>query len=90
MSYSDYQLERDMDRYSIHRSQTENGMTTFESSDSTQGKIFWLPAKEDLPDRAVRRAHGKGAVEEGIFNHPVVVISHPSEASHTVHFHLVS
>ena len=42
-----------------------------------QGRIMWLPAMEDLPERAVRRAHGKGAVEEGIYNHPVVVVSRP-------------
>ncbi|KAH7401639.1 hypothetical protein BKA66DRAFT_405510, partial [Pyrenochaeta sp. MPI-SDFR-AT-0127] len=51
---------------------------------------FRLPSKEELPERAVRRAHGKGAVEEGIYNHPVVVISKPVEESHLVHFHLIT
>jgi hypothetical protein len=51
---------------------------------------MWLPALEDLPERAVRRAHGKGAVEEGIYNHPVVVVSRPLDDERCVHFHLVS
>ena len=55
-----------------------------------QGRIMWLPAMEDLPERAVRRAHGKGAVEEGIYNHPVVVVSRPLDDERCVHFHLVS
>ena len=55
-----------------------------------EGRIMWLPAMEDLPERAVRRAHGKGAVEEGIYNHPVVVVSRPLEDERCVHFHLVS
>jgi hypothetical protein len=58
--------------------------------DVVQGRILWLPPKKDLPTRAVRRAHGKGAIEEGIFNHPVVVISRPAEEANIVHFHLVS
>jgi hypothetical protein len=55
-----------------------------------QGHVFWLPAEEELPPRAVRRAHGKGAVEEGIYGHPVVAVSRPAEESHTVHIQLVS
>lgn len=51
---------------------------------------MWLPAAEDLPERAVRRAHGKGAVEDGIYNHPVVIVSRPAEDEQAVHFHLVS
>jgi hypothetical protein len=57
--------------------------------DVVQGRIFWLPAKEELPFKAVRRAHGKGAVEEGIYNHPIVAISRPAEEPTLVHFHLV-
>jgi hypothetical protein len=47
---------------------------------------LWLPAKEGLPKHAVRRAHGKGAVEEGIFNHPIVVVSRPKDQSDIIHF----
>jgi hypothetical protein len=54
-----------------------------------QGRMFWLPFEEELPRRAVRRAHGKGVVE-GIHGHPVVVISRPADQSHIVHFHVVS
>lgn len=61
-----------------------------ESEEVVQGRILWLPQKHELPPKAVRRAHGKGAVEEGIYNHPIVVISRPAEEDNMVHFHLVS
>ncbi|KAF9738781.1 hypothetical protein PMIN01_04064 [Paraphaeosphaeria minitans] len=54
------------------------------------GHVFWLPPQEELPPRAVRRAHGKGAVEEGIYNHPIVVVSRPAEEPQVVHFHIVT
>lgn len=60
-----------------------------ESKDIVQGRVLWLPQKHELPEKAVRRAHGKGAVEEGIYNHPVVIISRPEEEPNIVHFHLV-
>jgi hypothetical protein len=60
-----------------------------DESEVVQGRILWLPPKDELPTKAVRRAHGKGAVEEGIYNHPIVVISRPSDAEEIVHFHLV-
>ncbi|KAF1960267.1 hypothetical protein CC80DRAFT_438915, partial [Byssothecium circinans] len=43
-----------------------------------------------LPHRAVLRAHGKGAVEEGIYDHPVVVISRPAADSQIIHFHIIT
>jgi hypothetical protein len=58
--------------------------------DVVQGRIFWLPPKAELPEKAVRRAHGKGIIEEGIYNHPIVVISRPDDDRSIVHFHLVS
>lgn len=61
-----------------------------ESEEVAQGRILWLPMKHELPQKAVRRAHGKGAVEEGIYNHPIVIISRPAEEDHTVHFHLIT
>lgn len=61
-----------------------------EESEVVQGRVLWLPPKDELPTKAVRRAHGKGAVEEGIYNHPIVVISRPADAEEIVHFHLVS
>jgi hypothetical protein len=79
-----------MAEYTIGRAFTERPGGSVDDSHATQGKVFWLPAKEELPKRAVRRAHGKGAVEEGIYNHPVVAISRPSDDCKTVHFHLVS
>ena len=63
---------------------------TLDESIIVQGRVLWLPAKNELPIKAVRRAHGKGAVEEGIYNHPVVIISRPADDTHLVHFHLVS
>ncbi|KAF2742501.1 hypothetical protein M011DRAFT_371068, partial [Sporormia fimetaria CBS 119925] len=61
-----------------------------EDDEVVQGRIFWLPSKEELPPKAVRRAHGKGAIEEGIHNHPVVVVSRPAEEGSIVHFHLIT
>jgi hypothetical protein len=60
-----------------------------EGDDVVQGRIFWLPPKAELPEKAVRRAHGKGVIEEGIYNHPVVVVSRPDDDRSIVHFHLV-
>ena len=56
-------------------------------ADVVPGRILWLPSREELPERAVKRAHGKGAVEDGIYQHPVVVVS---RLAHVVHFQLVS
>jgi hypothetical protein len=61
-----------------------------EEVDIVQGRVFWLPPIEELPPRAVRRAHGKGAIEEGIYNHPVLVLSRPLDENHVIHFHIVS
>ena len=74
----------------LQRNLTERNEKMVEKDDVIQGRIFWLASKEELPARAVRRAHGKGAIEEGIYNHPVVIISRPAEEGHLVHFHLVS
>lgn len=79
-----------MPEHSFERSQTEGGDRQVDESLVTQGTVLWLPAKEDLLERAVRRAHGKGAIEEGIFNHPIVVVSRPKDENHMIHFHLVS
>ncbi|KAF3031246.1 hypothetical protein E8E12_000390 [Didymella heteroderae] len=54
------------------------------------GQIMWLPAMENLPGRAVKRAHGKGAVESGIYNHPVVVVSRPVTDEQVAHFYLIT
>lgn len=69
---------------------TQKETKRVDEADLALGRIFWLPPKEDLPPRAVRRAHGKGAVEEGIYNHPVVVISRPAEEPQSIHFQIVS
>ncbi|KAH4766330.1 hypothetical protein HBH62_253810 [Parastagonospora nodorum] len=72
------------------QSQSTGGGRKVDETLVTQGTVLWLPAKEDLPKHAVRRAHGKGAVEEGIFNHPIVVVSRPKDQSDIIHFHLVT
>ena len=71
------------------RASTQKDITRVDEADVAIGRVFWLPPKEELPPRAVRRAHGKGAVEEGIYNHPVVVISQPAEEPECIHFHIV-
>jgi hypothetical protein len=88
--FNDYSYEIGTSGYILERSRTEIVDRHVNESQVVQGTVLWLPAKEDLPERAVRRAHGKGAIEEGIFNHPVVVVSRPEDESHVIHFHLVS
>ena len=85
-----YMPQQCISSHSFQRASTEKIERRVDSGDVVQGRIFWLPSKEELPDRAVKRAHGKGAVEEGIYQHPVVIISRPAEEGHVVHFHLVS
>lgn len=60
-----------------------------EDDDVAQGRVFWLPAEEELPSQAVKRACGKGAVED-VYGRPVVVISRPADDRRTAHFQLVS
>ena len=74
----------------LQRAQTEQLPRRKDDHGIAQGRFMWLPAAEDLPERAVRRAHGKGAVEDGIYNHPVVIVSRPAGDEQAVHFHLVS
>ncbi|KAJ4403596.1 hypothetical protein N0V91_006472 [Didymella pomorum] len=74
----------------LQRAQTEQLPRRKDDHGIAQGRIMWLPAAEDLPERAVRRAHGKGAVEDGIYNHPVVIVSRPAEDEQAVHFHLIT
>ncbi|KAF2023823.1 hypothetical protein EK21DRAFT_80034, partial [Setomelanomma holmii] len=59
-------------------------------NDGGQGRIFWLPSREDLREEAVQRHHGKGKIKDKIYNHPVVVISRPAEASYKAVFHLIT
>ncbi|EUC50070.1 hypothetical protein COCMIDRAFT_82845 [Bipolaris oryzae ATCC 44560] len=66
-----------------------NNQVTVKDVDVVQGKIFWLPVEEDLPRQAVKRAHSTGVVE-GIYGHPVVVVSRPAEDSHIAHFQVIS
>jgi hypothetical protein len=72
--------------YALDRCLTERAV---DLTHVAQGMIFFLPAETDLPRKAVRRAHGKGRIEDKIHDHPVVVISRPAQESNIVHFHLV-
>jgi hypothetical protein len=69
---------------------TQKELRRVDEADVVIGRVFWLPPQDELPPRAVRRAHGKGTVEEGIYNHPVVVVSRPAEEPQVVHFQIVS
>ncbi|KAF2013869.1 hypothetical protein BU24DRAFT_494258 [Aaosphaeria arxii CBS 175.79] len=55
-----------------------------------QGRILWLPPQEQLFGKEVKRAHGKGPIDEGIYNHPVVVVSRPKDQDHIVHFQIIT
>ncbi|ORX92744.1 hypothetical protein BCR34DRAFT_250516 [Clohesyomyces aquaticus] len=72
------------------RASTQKEHKTVEDEDVAQGRIFWLPLREDLPERAVKRAHGKGAIEEGIYNHPIVILSRLAADRYIVHFQLIT
>jgi hypothetical protein len=72
------------------RGSAQKDLKRVEEVDVVQGRVFWLPPLDELPPRAVRRAHGKGAIEEGIYNHPVLVVSRPSDENQVIHFHIVS
>ncbi|KZM20702.1 uncharacterized protein EKO05_0007193 [Ascochyta rabiei] len=74
----------------LQRAQTELLGKRTDNVEVAQGRIMWLPSVEGLPERAVRRAHGKGVVEDGIYNHPVVVVSRPLDDERVVHFHLIT
>jgi hypothetical protein len=72
------------DTYTV---QVERPKRLVVNADVAPGRILWLPLREGLPERAVRRAHGKGAVDDGIYQHPVVVVARFADF---VHFQLVS
>ena len=76
--------------FHTRRSSCQQDDSVLEDEDVVQGRILWLPPKDKLPSRAVKRAHGKRGVEEGIFNHPIVVISRPEDEPTVVYFHIVT
>ncbi|KAF1940182.1 hypothetical protein EJ02DRAFT_350543 [Clathrospora elynae] len=79
-----------MGSYSLQSAAKERIERRVHGIDAVQGRVLWLPLKEELPHCAVKRAHGKGAVEDGIYGHPVVVISRPVDEKHAIHFHLIT
>jgi hypothetical protein len=71
---------------------TMDSCPSFYNSHNIQGKILWLPAREELPYRAVKTVRpraDKGRVDRGVYSHPVVVISRPYDEDNIVHFHPV-
>jgi hypothetical protein len=86
-THADYARQEWNDPYTVQRAQAERIERPVADADVVPGRIMWLPSREELPERAVRRAHGKGAVEDGIYQHPVVVVA---RLAHVVHFQLVS
>jgi hypothetical protein len=60
------------------------------STNTRRLSFLWLPTKEDLPERAVRRALWKSAIEGDVLNHSIVLPSSPRTGSHIIHVHLVS
>lgn len=88
----------------INDSQVQSVNTPLQDQNVIQGRVFWLPSKEevaknaskeklsneDLWKREVRRGHSSGAIDERIYSHPVVVVSRPQAQSRLVQFLLVS
>jgi hypothetical protein len=60
-----------------------------QESEVVQGRIFYLPSKEDLPEGAVRIGHGKPD-KKGAYNHPLVIVSRPEKQKNVAHFMSVS
>ncbi|OCK85381.1 hypothetical protein K432DRAFT_283638, partial [Lepidopterella palustris CBS 459.81] len=60
------------------------------NEDVIQGQILWLPPFKEMPAGAVKRIRGKGPVEEGMFDHPLVVCSRPAKKQNLVQFHLIT
>ncbi|KAF2035500.1 hypothetical protein EK21DRAFT_96727 [Setomelanomma holmii] len=88
--YKTHYFEQPKAAITLHRAMTEEIVNCVDASRVAEGRIFWLPSKTDLPRGAVRRHHGKGKIEDRIYDHPVVVVSRPAEASHKAVFHLIT
>lgn len=69
---------------------SQNRRSSVKNEDVIQGQILWLPPFKEMPAGAVKRIRGKGPVEEGMFDHPLVVCSRPAKKQNLVQFHLVS
>lgn len=72
------------------RSSTHPVAHTVTSEDVVQGQILFLPPFHETPENSVRRVFGKGPVDEGIFDHPVVICSRPADEEDVVHFCMVT
>lgn len=64
--------------------------TRIDGSDVIKGRILWLPRKDELPKDAVKRAKGRRKVDDGVYDHPVVIVSRPKDDDRMAHFHPVS
>ncbi|OAL48673.1 hypothetical protein IQ07DRAFT_83576 [Pyrenochaeta sp. DS3sAY3a] len=58
-----------------------------DSDDVIWGRILWLPREDELPEGAVKRAHGKRKLDKGVYDHPVVIASRPKDDDRMAHFH---
>jgi hypothetical protein len=91
-STNNHEYQQNTQRGASIEADIMNSCPTFNNSHNIQGKIFFLPAREELPYRAIKTVRpraDKGRVEGGVYNHPVVVISQPYDEDDMVHFHPV-
>ncbi len=79
-----YQIE-DMP-FGMQRSSIQPAASTVTSEDVVQGRILFLPPFHETPENSVQRVFGKGPVDEGIFDHPVVICSRPVDEEDVVHY----
>jgi len=83
-----YQIE-DMPS-GMQRPSIQSVARTVTSEDVAQGRILFLPPFHETPGNSVQRVFGKGPVDEGMFDRPVVICSRPADEGGVVHFHIVS
>ncbi|OCL01424.1 hypothetical protein AOQ84DRAFT_254469, partial [Glonium stellatum] len=66
---------------------------TVTSEDVVQGRILFLPPFYETPANLVQRVFGKGPIDQGMFDHPVVICSRPvdeRDSDDIVHFHIIT
>jgi hypothetical protein len=72
-------------------------LTTITSADVQQGRILWLARKPDtlatlrnqgivLADPVVSATHPEITAEDGLYGHPILVVSRPSTDPNVIHF----
>jgi hypothetical protein len=87
---NDHGYQQESSQGSATQARMDQVYTKIDPNYAMPGKVFFLPAKAELPAGAVTRGYKRGRIGDGVYNHPVVVVSHPYDDENFVHFFLVS